>query len=106
MGYYFQLSLRRLEQLWNKDTSFWTHLWTKQESFCINHPNKFGIYSNKGFIENRIDTPNAIAEELKKLECFTRDFFTENSNLVYSKNASMKNLVSIEMQFPGGNVLK
>ena len=62
--------------------------------FFINHPNKFGIYSNKGFIENQIHTPNSIAEELKKLEFFTREnFFKENSNLVYSKNTSMKNLV-------------
>ena len=75
--------------------------------FFINHPNKFGIYSNKGFIENQIYTPNTIAEELKKLEFFPgKFFFKESSNLVYSKNTSMKNLVSIEMQFPGGNVSK
>ena len=75
--------------------------------FFINHPNKFGIYSNKGFIENQIYTPNKIAEELKKLEFFPgKIFFKESSNLVYSKNTSMKNLVSIEMQFPGGNVSK
>ena len=43
--------------------------------FFINHPNKFGIYSNKGFIENQIYTPNTIAEELKKLEFFTRENF-------------------------------
>ena len=43
--------------------------------FFINHPNKFGIYSNKGFIENQIYTPNSIAEELKKLEFFTRENF-------------------------------
>lgn len=43
--------------------------------FVINHPNKFGIYSNKGFIENQIYTPNKIAEELKKLEFFPGDIF-------------------------------
>ena len=43
--------------------------------FFINHPNKFGIYSNKGFIENQIYTPNTIAEELKKLEFFARENF-------------------------------
>ena len=75
--------------------------------FFINHPNKFGIYSNKGFIENQICTPNSIAEELKKLEFFTREnFFQGNSNLDYSKNTSMKNLVLTEIQFHGGNVLK
>merc|ERR1712148_86498 len=39
------------------------------------HPNKFGIYSNKGFIENQIYTPDTIAEELKKLEFFARENF-------------------------------
>ena len=43
--------------------------------FFINHPNKFGIYSNKGFIENQIYTPDTIAEELKKLEFFARENF-------------------------------
>ena len=38
--------------------------------FFINHPNKFGIYSNKGIIENQIYSPNTIAEELKQLEIF------------------------------------
>ena len=75
--------------------------------FFINYPNKFGIYSNKGFIENKIYSPNTIAEELKKLDFFTReDFFQGKLDLTLFKEYLDKNLVSIEMQFPGGNVSK
>ena len=41
--------------------------------FFINHPNKLGIYSNKGFIQNQIYTPNTIAKKKKKLEFFSRE---------------------------------
>ena len=54
--------------------------------FFINYPNKFGIYSNKGFIENKIYSPNTIAEELKKLDFFTReDFFQGKLDLTLFK---------------------
>ena len=43
--------------------------------FLSYHPNVFNIYSNKGFKENQIYTPNTIAEELKKLEFFSRENF-------------------------------
>ena len=49
--------------------------------FFINHPNKFGIYSNKGFIENQIYTPNSIAEELKKLEFFPEKVYSGKTRI-------------------------
>ena len=38
--------------------------------FFINHLNKLGIYSNKGFIKNQIYTPNTMEDELKPLDFF------------------------------------
>ena len=42
--------------------------------FYIHRHNKFGIYSNKGFVENQIYTASTIAEELKKMEFVPRIF--------------------------------
>ena len=49
--------------------------------FFIKHPNKFGIYSNNGFIETQIYTPNTIAEELKKLEVYPGKFFSRKARI-------------------------
>lgn len=72
----------------------------KAKIIFINHPNKLGNNSNKGVMENKIYIPNTTAEELKK-SCFSREHLVMgNSNLIYSKNTSMKNIVSINTFIP------
>ena len=38
--------------------------------FFINYPNNFGVYSNKGYLENEIYNPKTIEDKLKQFDFF------------------------------------
>ena len=44
-----------------------------KNTFFINYPNNFGIYSKKSYIENKVYTQKTIEEELKNFDFFLRD---------------------------------
>ena len=44
-----------------------------KNTFFINYPNNFGIYSKKKYLENKVYTPKTIEEELKNFDFFLRD---------------------------------
>ena len=46
-----------------------------KNSFFINYPNKFGIYSDKGHIKIRFYTTDIIEQELKKFDLFRMKSF-------------------------------
>ena len=61
-----------------KDTFIKTYEKNKS-SFFINYPNSFGIYSNKGYIENKVCSLDAIEKELKEFDFFPINHFLKVS---------------------------
>ena len=59
-----------------KDTFIKTYEKNKS-SFFVNYPNSFGIYSNKGYIENKVYSLDAIEKELKEFDFFSNKQFFE-----------------------------
>ena len=41
--------------------------------FRINYANKFGIYSDKGHIENKLYTTDTMDQELRKFDFFSNE---------------------------------
>ena len=68
-----------------KDTFIKTYEKNKS-SFFVNYPNSFGIYSNKGYIENKVYSLDAIEKELKEFDFFPiNNFLKVNLTLSYIK---------------------
>ena len=74
-----------LEKITNYETLKKVFIETYEQnknSFFINYPNKFGIYSDKGHIENKVYTTDTIEQELKKFDFFRmKSFLRVNFNL-------------------------
>ena len=69
-----------LEKITNYETLKQVFIETYEQnknSFFINYPNKFGIYSDKGHIENKVYTTDTIEQELRKFDFFSNEEFFE-----------------------------